>query len=142
MRENFTKAFAFVKADLKDGLFIPNETIYLESFWVPHYCDHLASGVDYFVFDSVVVAGTHAASCWVASSVGCDPTGHLSQETLELVVAAKPSELLSDLERLRRAYYRSLKSSAFEARRQTNTINQAKKRAMGMLREDDLVVAR
>jgi len=114
-------------------------SIYSKIYWKYPGCDDLASGLDYFIFDSgLVCGGPRAPTTWLGLLAG--PYGRSHEETLEYVNSLPLEEAISGLEMYRRRRFRSSPLWPVLGAEWTNRCNRAKRRALALAAGTELEV--
>ena len=84
--------------------------IYKKNYWDRVKGDDLPSGVDWACFDWAVNSGSKRPSKALQRSVGAKADGAIGPQTLGMVEAKDPKEIVKDMHNQRQAFYERLKT--------------------------------
>ena len=96
--------------DMKDLLVEDVAPIYKKGYWDRMKGDDLPSGVDWACFDWAVNSGSKRPSKALQRSVGAKADGAIGPQTLGMVEAKDPKEVVKDMHNQRQAFYERLKT--------------------------------
>lgn len=88
------------------------EEIYHEEYWEP-YCDQMAVGLDYCLFNTRVLAGPHVGAVLLQRALGVADDGRIGPITRMAASRAVPSEAVNRFAQVSRAFYISLHQPRF-----------------------------
>ena len=103
--------------------------LYSKIYWKHPGCDLLASGLDYFVFDTSLVCGPKNAARWVELAAG--PLGiHSYEDAIEYLNSIGLEEAISSIELFRRRRFKTSPLWPVLGAEWTNRCNRAKQRSL------------
>ena len=82
--------------------------MYKIKYWNPSYCEVLAKGLDYAIFDFAVNAGAGRAVKTLQSAIGCIPDGVIGPRTMGELNNKDPKVLLESFSNAKVAFYKDI----------------------------------